>query len=298
MIFMALLISSSISAESKVSDETPTDFNWQTIEIFKAFGNPGMLSAFLGDPSLKSNGNQVSFYTKNYGDVHAKYLIGNYSSDEIAKYTVFCLLNYAIKPCFEGSYQLSVSLNRGDHSIANMSIPMQEGEAMDLIVLAIDDFDKNLENTHLYHRAVMYTDRKKSNDIVASEMENQISYSGTSFVALNNEVKSILPSYYIDTNKSIFFHVGNGDSEPINYKIVIVSRSDTETYKVDIHPQTFRINEQSMVTHDLTDYMNVNINTLEVYVVFNPFVELEDSNNQITNKNVTIISTIKHHTTK
>lgn len=287
----------SYAGEDSSSSLGPADFDWETINLFKKYGSPGVMSAFLGEASLRSNERQLSFYANGMNSISAKFLIGNYSLSDSISYTLLCMVDYSMMPCFNGDYKSSVQINRGETSIVDLLIPVEEGEASDFLVLALNDLNFSIENSHLYHRAVIYSDPEDHLHINPKKSYHNADFQGKPFVVLSNDEGS-LDFSYSDSDKEVkYLKVGSGGIEGVNYKIIIVLWDDAENVYSVALPGISQLDNKELKTHDIQGYVGGYKRYVQAFVVYNPFINLEVDGN--LNKNyVSVVSTPRHEIQK
>lgn len=75
------------------AERGPEDFDRKTINYFKESNPGGTITAFVGDPALRSNVLQSTYWMTKNNLFKGRYFIGNYY-EKTETFTLFCLLDY------------------------------------------------------------------------------------------------------------------------------------------------------------------------------------------------------------
>tara|TARA_R110002072_G_scaffold298269_2_gene471962 strand:+ start:9648 stop:10661 length:1014 start_codon:yes stop_codon:yes gene_type:complete len=274
------------NAHSNEITKGPKDFQWDAIKGFIKYGNPGMLAAFLGDPDLGSNDNQVSFYKKVPGIIMGKFLVGNYTK-EISNHNLFCFVDYQSQPCFDNgsSYSKSVRLQDGGSQIFDLEFQVKKG-AHDFLVLAVNNKDVG---THIYHRGVIFINNDDFKvDAIIKNLE-EIPFKQNSLITIyQNHDQLPITDGKLKAKSDFVLHIGNGENYSMTYKILIAKWKGTELTIDSIQNIYSLKSKESILIDDLT--MANDDTRIQVFVLSNPYIKLEEDN-ELIRKSTNLLST-------
>ncbi len=141
----------------------PENFNYKTINLFKNNFAHGLITAFLGDPSMRSTIKQASYYLTKKEVFKGKYLVGNYY-DEDKEFILFCLLDYQQVELVFGDQKRvyhRLFLKKGEEVEAPISIGHIPKGAHDFVLVLLDISKKGEKiiaiNNAQTHRANIFS---------------------------------------------------------------------------------------------------------------------------------------------
>lgn len=117
----------------------PVDFDFETIEAFVNQGNPGVLTAMLGDSALGASRLQMYYRLETQGVFQGKFMVCNHTDDKL-DYGIFALVDYR-QQSFElnesVAYSHRIFLAQGACQTYSLVVPSPGAGMHDLMFVGI-----------------------------------------------------------------------------------------------------------------------------------------------------------------
>lgn len=127
------------SAPAQEELRGPTDFDFETIHAFTRTGEPGLLIALVGDPSLQASRLQMSYRLNNQQAFQAKFMACNHTTSD-PEYDFFVLIDYRQQTFdLDGNAADAhrVFLSKGDCKVSVLGVQPPGAGSHDMILAGI-----------------------------------------------------------------------------------------------------------------------------------------------------------------
>ncbi len=196
-------------------------------------------------------------------------------------------------PCFDKKVSQHLKISKNKHAIVELRMPPPPNSATDFIILAMNESKATLENTHLYHRAIIQGEstrfQRGSEREVVSGMAGGAQHHN--FVSLSGSKMSLQKAASTSTT---FLHVGNGNDTSVQLKILLTLRDASGRVKVKTLPGVYSLDADTGLVEDISGFIPEGVRSAQAVVVYNPYQHLVYDNGSPVEGYFRVASTRQH----